>query len=47
MARSTAFTGRWISDGDSLSLHRELETWVLLFEAARVSIENGTIIEFA
>ncbi|MFD6399724.1 hypothetical protein [Nocardia sp. NPDC060249] len=25
---------------------RELITWLLLFEAARVSIENGTVIEF-
>ncbi|MFE4460459.1 hypothetical protein ACFROC_24150 [Nocardia tengchongensis] len=25
---------------------RELEIWIMLFEAARISIENGTIIEF-
>ncbi|GAB3209176.1 hypothetical protein [Nocardia tengchongensis] len=28
------------------SFFRELEVWIMLFEAARVSIENGTIIEF-
>ncbi len=26
--------------------YRELTTWLLFFEAARVSIENGTVIEF-
>lgn len=25
---------------------RELEIWIMLFEAARISVENGTIIEF-
>ncbi|MFC8384168.1 hypothetical protein [Nocardia sp. NPDC057272] len=46
---SDAEIGRIRTMLDSDSPHpfdRELITWLLLFEAARVSIENGTVVEF-